>query len=56
LINNNEAVIIYPGIVLGNGGKSAQFFAEIASLPILPLIKLDNKFVFLQINKSSHIL
>jgi len=50
LIKNNNATVIYPGIVLGNNGKSVQFFAEIASLPILPLMKMDN-LPFVHINQ-----
>lgn len=30
--------IIYPGIVLGKGSRSTRFFAEMAQLPIIPLL------------------
>ncbi len=38
LLKYNKSKVIYPGIVIGRNGKSTQFFAEIASLPIIPLL------------------
>lgn len=38
LLSYEYAKIIYPGIVLGKGGRSTQFFAEMAQLPIIPLL------------------
>jgi uncharacterized protein YbjT (DUF2867 family) len=37
LLQNSDAKIIYPGIVVGSGGLSTQFFAEIAQFPLIPL-------------------
>lgn len=42
LLKNTDAKVIYPGIVFGKNGKSARFFAELAQLPIVPLIKTTN--------------
>ncbi len=39
LLSYKDARIIYPGIVLGKGGQSTQFFAEMAQMPIIPLLK-----------------
>lgn len=50
LLKHNDAIVIYPGIVLGSKGRSAQFFKELASLPILPLMKMDN-MPFVHINQ-----
>ncbi len=38
LLSYKDAKIIYPGIVLGKGSKSTQFFAEMAQLPLIPLL------------------
>lgn len=38
LLSYKNSKIIYPGIVLGKGGQSTKFFAEIAQLPIIPLL------------------
>lgn len=50
LLKYKNSKVIYPGIVLGNNGKSAQFFSEISHLPIIPLIKTDN-IPFIHINQ-----
>ncbi len=41
LLRYENAIVVYPGIVLGRRGKSSQFFAEIAQFPVIPLF--DNK-------------
>ncbi len=41
LLTYHKSKVIYPGIVIGKNGKSSQFFAELASFPIIPL--LNNK-------------
>lgn len=41
LLTYKLSKIIYPGIVLGKGAQSTQFFAEMAQWPIIPL--LDGK-------------
>lgn len=38
LLTYKNAKIIYPGIVLGRGSQSTRFFAELAQLPIIPLL------------------
>lgn len=38
LLSYKLSKIIYPGIVLGKGSLSTQFFAEIAQLPVIPLL------------------
>ena len=38
LLKYHKAKVIYPGVVIGRNGKSTQFFAEISSLPIIPLL------------------
>lgn len=50
LLNYKKAKIIYPGVVLGNNGESAQFFSELAHFPIIPVIKLQ-KIPFVHINQ-----
>lgn len=42
LLKYENSRVIYPGIVLGNGGESSQFFAEMAQFPIIPILKLDS--------------
>ncbi|MBI4947842.1 MAG: SDR family oxidoreductase [Bacteroidetes bacterium] len=42
LISYDHAKIIYPGIVLGKGARSTQFFSEMAQLPIIPLLNSKN--------------
>ncbi len=39
LLQYDKAKIIYPSMVIGNLGKSSQFFAEIAQFPIIPLFQ-----------------
>lgn len=39
LLSYENAKIIYPGIVLGKGALSTQFFVEMARLPIIPIVK-----------------
>ncbi len=36
---NVDAMILYPSIVLGQGGGSTQLFSALAALPIVPLIE-----------------
>ncbi|HMV81057.1 MAG TPA: SDR family oxidoreductase [Leptospiraceae bacterium] len=50
LLNYENARIIYPGIVLGKNGKSSQFFAEVASLPAVPVLS-DEKMPFIHISQ-----
>ncbi len=42
LLSYDKARIVYPGIVLGKGAQSTQFFAEMAQLPIIPLLNSKN--------------
>ena len=42
LLSYDHAKIIYPGIVLGKGALSTQFFAEMAQFPIIPLLNSQN--------------
>ena len=50
LLSYNKAKIIYPGIVLGRNGKSTRFFTELAHLPVIPMIKM-NDLPFVHINQ-----
>lgn len=38
VISHSLGKVIYPGIVLGAGARSTQLFAELAALPVVPLI------------------
>lgn len=42
LLAYNNAKIVYPGIVIGKFGKSSQFFKEISTLPLIPLLNTTN--------------
>ncbi|MCB1194126.1 MAG: NAD-dependent epimerase/dehydratase family protein [Leptospiraceae bacterium] len=39
LLKQEQTIVIYPGIVIGQNGKSTQFFTELAHLPIIPVLK-----------------
>lgn len=41
LINYENGKIIYPGIVIGNEGKSSHLFAFMAGLPFVPILSDD---------------
>ena len=45
LLQYENAKVVYPGIVIGRNGKSSQFFAAIAKMPVIPLLKDDSPFV-----------
>lgn len=55
LLDYNNAKIIYPGIVLGKNGKSSQFFAELASWPIVPNLT-SKEIPFVNINQLIQII
>ncbi len=38
LIKRGNSKVIYPAMVLGRGGRSTQFFVEMARLPIIPVL------------------
>ena len=37
LLQYDQARVVYPGVVIGQKGRSARFFAEIARFPLIPL-------------------
>ncbi|MBK6611393.1 MAG: SDR family oxidoreductase [Sphingobacteriales bacterium] len=37
ILTQTNGKVIYPGIVLGEGGQSSKFFKEISTLPLIPL-------------------
>ncbi len=43
LLNYNKAKVIYPGIVIGDRGRSSQFFAELAQFPIIPIFQMTGR-------------
>lgn len=54
LLNYENARIIYPGVVLGKNGKSSQFFAEISSMPAVPLVG-ETRMPFIHISQLVHL-
>jgi uncharacterized protein YbjT (DUF2867 family) len=37
LLQYEHAKVVYPGVVIGKTGKTSQFFAEMAQLPMIPM-------------------
>jgi uncharacterized protein YbjT (DUF2867 family) len=56
LLADSDAKIIYPGIVIGRGGLSTCFFAEIAQLPLIPLLGGDSCPPFIHISALCRVL
>ena len=55
LLKYHKAKVIYPGVVIGRNGKSTQFFAEISSLPIIPLLS-DKPISFIHIEQLTELI
>jgi len=55
LLHYSKAKVIYPGIVIGKNGKSAQFLAEISQFPVVPIIKI-NTIPFLHITQLTDLI
>ena len=55
LLQYNKAKVIYPGVVIGRNGRSTQFFAEISSLPVIPLLS-DKPISFIHIEQLTELI
>ena len=55
LLKYNKSKVVYPGIVIGRKGKSTQFFAEIANLPIIPLLS-EEPISFIHIEQLTELI
>ena len=54
LLGYKNGKVIYPGIVIGNGGKSSQLFAALAKLPFV-MLPSDNLLSFVHIRQLSQL-
>ena len=42
ILSNTDGKVIYPGIVLGKNAQSTQFFKELSTLPVIPILGNKN--------------